>query len=187
MNDYHLPALWHTSKPAMLEIHAQALATSAQKVLSTEQVWPQACALRGGGFLVMPRRWHALHCLLHHQISDRGYVMRMLAIKALWEWTLLAQSFTENDWNAVATIMDTASAADVLGSWLIQANLLFGVAIPSSISISHAARAQAEATLRLASAPHLFRRPDSSLTSFGCHLRASRWQPDSAFRRTRSP
>jgi hypothetical protein len=46
----------------------------------------------------------------------------------------------------------------MLGSWIVQAGRLFGLAPPAGVAISARARAHAEATLRRARAPYWLRR-----------------------------
>jgi hypothetical protein len=140
------------------DAHTDALADVGQRFLSTAHVWSQARKIDGSSFLVMPIVWQAVHCLLHHQISDHGYGRRILAVRALWEWAMLSRGFSHDDWHTIESHMQAANAPDVLGSWLMQTHLLFGVEIPAFIAISPDAHANAEATLRLASAPHWRRR-----------------------------
>jgi hypothetical protein len=148
MDDYHhLANLERDGEPATIEIHTGALALAAQPIMSTEFVWDNAVKAEGGCF-VLPLRWQALHCLLHHQISDHGYRRRILAIRALWEWSMLMQELSPADWEAIAAQMQRARAADALGSWLVQSQQLFGTGIPANVKISPAARANAEATFR---------------------------------------
>jgi hypothetical protein len=157
-NSHHLPAMSCTGEPVALEVHTQALTDAGQKVMSTQHVWEHAAPAGAGSFLVMPTRWHALYCLLHHQISDHGHARRILAVKALWEWTMLARDFSPDDWKAITAHMQATGASEVLGSWLIQARRLFGAEIPSFVAISPAAHARADATFRLAFSPYWLRR-----------------------------
>jgi len=158
LKHHHLPELWRPGEPIALEIHTEAHSFDAERVMSTEHVWEYAVKLGTGTFLVMPNRWHALHCMLHHQISDHGYRRRILAVKALWEWTMLARDFSREDWDAIVGHMEAAGALDMLASWLMQAHRLFGVEIPALVVVSPDARANADATFRLASTPHWMRR-----------------------------
>src|SRR6185369_5477040 len=102
--------------------------------------------------------WQALHCLLHHQLSDRGYARRILALKPLWEWTMLTRDWSQTQWQTIFTPIGETAAVDLLGSWLVQAHRLFGARLPEFIPISAAATANAAETLDLALAPHWRRR-----------------------------
>ncbi len=159
MADYHhLADLQHPSEPASVEIHTAALAVAGQSVLSTELVWRHASQGADGSFYVLPVEWQALHCLLHHQLSDRGYARRILALKPLWEWTMLTGDWSPDQWQALVTPMREAGALDLLGSWLVQAHRLFDAPLPEFIPISAAASDNAAETLALALAPHWRRR-----------------------------
>ena len=155
---HHLPEMRRAGEPAALEIHTEAHPAAGQRVMSTDHVWAHATNSGSGPFLVMPIRWHALHGLLHHQVSERGHVRRSLAVKGLWEWTMLTCTFSPEDWDAVAAHMRAAGASDVLGSWLAQSQRLFGLEVPAVAAVSPGALSHAEATFRLASAPHWHRR-----------------------------
>ncbi len=159
MADYHhLPDLQHPSEPASVEIHTAALAVGGQSVMSTEFAWRNASKTADGSFYVLPLEWQALHCLLHHQLSDRGYARRILALKPLWEWTMLTGDWSRTQWQTIFTHMRETEVLDLLGSWLVQAHQLFGAPIPNFIPISSNASANASETLDLAFAPHWQRR-----------------------------
>lgn len=157
-NYHHLPDLQHLSEPATVEIHTAALAVAGQSVMSTELVWRSASKAADASFYVLPSEWQALHCLLHHQLSDRGFARRILALKPLWEWTMLTGDWSPSQWQTIFTHMREIEVVDLLGSWLVQAHRLFGARIPEFIPISAAASANAAATLDLALAPHWRRR-----------------------------
>jgi Uncharacterised nucleotidyltransferase len=157
-NYHHLPDLQHSSEPASVEIHTATLAVAGQSVMSTELAWRSATKAADGSFYVLPLEWQALHCLLHHQLSDRGYVRRILALKPLWEWTMLTGDWSRTQWQTIFTHMREVDALDLLGSWLVQADRLFGAPIPEFVPISSTASANASETLGLAFAPHWRRR-----------------------------
>lgn len=176
---YHLPPLVHPDHALPVEIHVDALAAAGRRVTSTEQVWRHATRPDGASFLVLPPRWHALHGLLHHQIQDRGHRQRTLSIKALWEWAMLAHGFAGPDWEAIREQMRSAQALDVLDSWQLQAQRLFGITAPGDWEASAAARAHADATFRRALRPYWMRRgvtlADQLLASFARETLASKY------------
>jgi hypothetical protein len=155
---HHLPALERPDQPLAVELHIRSLARAGDKIMSTEDVWAQASKPAGASYFVLPARWHALHGLLHHQIQDRGHVQRVLNVKALWEWTMLASTFTDDDWDAIWMHMRAAGASDVLDSWLFQAHRMFGLELPRFPTVSATARAHASTSFRLASRPYWMRR-----------------------------
>jgi hypothetical protein len=158
--DQHLPEMWLPGRPSAVEIHTHALAFSARKILATDDVWRYAVpgSVDRGSFLVLPEEWHLLHGLLNHQISDRGHVRCLLAVKALWEFAALGAGLRHQGWRSIADHMTGRGCADVLGSFIVQAEQLFGLVYPESITISPAARAHAEQTFAHAARPDLLRR-----------------------------
>jgi Uncharacterised nucleotidyltransferase len=158
--DQHLPELWLAGCPSAVEIHTEALAFSARKILATEEVWRHGIpgSIDGGTFLVLPDEWHLLHGLLTHQISDRGHVRCLLALKALWEFAMLGARLSDQGWRSIADHMAARAQTEVLASFIVLAARLFGLAYPPQVAISSAARAHAESTLAHASRSDLQRR-----------------------------
>jgi hypothetical protein len=158
--DQHLPEVWRAGEPSVVEVHTEALAFSARKILATDEVWRRAHRLSSdlGNLFVLPSEWHLLHGLLNHQISDHGYVRRVLAVKPLWEFAMLAGDVSEPGWRAIADHLTARRHADLLGSWIVQAEQLYGLAYPQGVDISAGARAHAAATLANAVAPEWLRR-----------------------------
>jgi hypothetical protein len=157
-HSHHLPALLRSDHPAEVEIHTDALDVTGQAIMSTQHVWAHAIRAGDGSCFVMSTRWHALHELLHHQIQDHGHIRRTMAVKGLWEWTMLAREFAIEDWDAITAHMRAMGVSDVLESWVMQSHRLFGLEIPSLLTISAIARAHADATFRRASKPYWMRR-----------------------------
>ncbi len=157
-NYHHLPDLHRSGEPARVEIHTDGLAAIAQSVVPTEFLWRNARPGADGRSFVLPPKWQALHCLVHHQLSDHGFARRVLAVKPLWEWTMLTRDLPRYDWLDIMAHLQAAGALDLLGSWLVQSQALFGVPAPNFIAISAQARRNAVTTLALASAPQWRRR-----------------------------
>src|SRR5690349_5627261 len=157
-NYHHLPDLQRGGEPGTVEIHTAALASAGEKVMSTEFVWRNASPVADGTFYVLPAHWHALHSLLHHQLSDRGYNRCMLDLKSLWEWTMLSRDWSRDQWQQIVTHIRNAEALDVLGSFLLQAHRLFDAALPDLVPISATAAQNAATTLDFALAPRWRRR-----------------------------
>jgi hypothetical protein len=157
---HHLPELWHSEFPSAVEIHTEALAFSSRSTLRTDEVWRmgQRYSTQLGSFILLPDEWHLLHGLLHHEISDRGHVRRILAVKPLWEFAMLGSELTGSEWRSIAVHMAGRGQADVLGSWITQAATLYGFGVPSGVDISAASRTHAIATLTGARAPEWLRR-----------------------------
>lgn len=158
--DQHLPEMWRAGEPSAVELHIEALSFAGRRILATEEVWRRSvgAATEAGSFRVLPDEWHLLHGLLNHQVSDRGHARRLLALKALWEFTMQARGFSDSAWRHIADHLASAGQMDLLTSWLLQASRLFGLRYPQGIEISHAARTHAAMTFAHAAAPHWRRR-----------------------------
>jgi hypothetical protein len=158
--DQHLPEMWRAGSPSVVEIHTEALAFSARKKLATDEIWHRGSrqCTEQSAFFVLPAEWHLLHGLLNHQISDRGHVRRILAVKPLWEFAMLGSEVSTEGWREIAGHLAAQGQADVLGSWIVQAARLHGFTPPQGIAISDAARRHAAASFANASAPDWLRR-----------------------------
>jgi Uncharacterised nucleotidyltransferase len=158
--DQHLPEMWHDRYPSAVELHTEALSFSARKMLPTEELWRRGVRMSTaeGDFFVLPIEWHLLHGTLNHQIADRCYAQHLLTVKPLWEFAMLAGYVSDQGWKSIADHMSARGCADVLASSIVQAARLFGMVMPSKISISPAARTHAEATFENAAAPDWLRR-----------------------------
>jgi hypothetical protein len=158
--DQHLPEMWLAGSPSAVEIHTHALSFSARKILATADIWRHGIRRTNdaGTFFVLPDEWHLLHLLLNHQISDRGHVRCLLAMKALWEFAATGQSLSDQGWLCIADHMAARGRGDVLGSFIVQAGRLFGLPCPRGVAISTGARAHANKTFRHSRRLDLLRR-----------------------------
>jgi hypothetical protein len=158
--EHHLPEMWGADLPSVVEIHTGSLAYSAQNILSTEEVWRRGIRISTshGPCLVLSPEWHLLHGLLHHQVSDRGHVRKLLPVQPLWEFANLGSALAEAEWQAIAAHMEARGAADVLGSFTVLAGELYGLQCPPAVAVSASARAHAQETLASARTPEWQRR-----------------------------
>jgi hypothetical protein len=158
--DQHLPEMRRSDRCSTVEPHVEALGYAGRRIVATDLLWSVSVAgcLADRQLRVLPPAWHLLHALLHHQVSDRGYARHVLALKDVWEFACHADGLPAEDWRAIAHHMQRAGAADILGSLIAQAELLFGLVPPASVTPSAAARAHAEKTLRRAQSPTWLRR-----------------------------
>jgi hypothetical protein len=166
--DQHLPEMWQTGQPSVVEIHTHALSFSARKLLPTDEIWRRAIPMLAGGcnFFVMPLEWHLLHAILSHQISDRGHIRQILAAKPLWEFTMSASAVAAEGWLAIAKHLVECGQVDVLGSWIVQAEKLYSLSPPPNVAISPVARAHAAATLANAVLPGWLRQASRIVDEF---------------------
>jgi hypothetical protein len=158
--DQHLPELWKDGCPSAVELHVEALAFAARAILPTDELWRRGVRLSSshGAFVVLPDEWQLLVGLLHHQISDRGHVRRVLAVKPLWEFAMLGNALADEGWRAINAHMTAVGQGDVFADWIVQAAELFGLHHPRHVEISPRARTHALATIAAARGPTWLRR-----------------------------
>jgi hypothetical protein len=154
--DRHLPELWLPGHAGTIEIHTEALAFPARYALTTDEVFEHAepGTLDGTRFQMLPPHWHALHGLLHHQLSDRGHARRMLAVKGLWEFARVGAELSPQGWDVIVAQAEQGNLLEMLSSWAVQANRLFELAAPDRLLRFEAGRTHADATFRRASLPY---------------------------------
>jgi len=157
--DRHLPELWLPGRAGTIEIHTEALSFPARYALTTDEVWSHARAstLKGTRFQTLPPGWHAFHGLLHHQLSDRGHVRRILAIKGLWEFARVGAELSPDEWNAIIAHAEQRDIFAMLSSWAVQANRLFELRAPETLLRFEAGREHADATFKRARASYRLR------------------------------
>jgi hypothetical protein len=160
--DHHAPAMALPDRHGAVEVHCDALALGGRKVLPTATVWDLSAPVpfAGADVHVLPLHWHMLHGLLHHQVAERGHRRRILALKGLFEFASLAADVSAPQWAEIAAHMADKGQAVVLGSWLRQAEVLFGLPHPPGVPIDAAARDHAADTIAFASASYGRRRRD---------------------------
>jgi len=158
--DQHLPELSHPGRPSAVELHTEGLSFSARGMLATDELWRRATGAdwQGLRLLMLPPEWQLLHALMNHQVSDRGHARRLLAVRPLWELTMLGAELSEAAWRTVADHASASGAGDILASWLVQAQLLLGFPCPTAIEPSPVARRHARETMTHALAPDWWRR-----------------------------
>ena len=157
--DRHLPELRLPGRAGTVELHIEALSFAARHALTTAEVWERAELKNFADvtFLVLAPEWHLLHGLLHHQLADHGHARRMLAIKGLWEFFRVGSEVSAEGWCAIIAHARQRECLDVLSSWSIQANRLFGLKAPQELLALEAGRKHADATFRRARAPYRLR------------------------------
>jgi hypothetical protein len=157
--DRHLPELRLPGRRGAVEIHTEALAFSARRTFTTDEVWAHAepRTFAGAALRALLPEWHLFHGLLHHQIADHGHARRLLAVKGLWEFAMVGSELSPRAWASIAEHASDRGAIDVLMSWVVQANRLFGLKIADALPNSDKARVHAEATFRRARAPYEIR------------------------------
>jgi hypothetical protein len=150
--DRHLPELFIPGRAGTIEIHTEALSFPARYALTTVEVLRHAeeRSFEDARFSVLAPQWHALHGLLHHQLSDRGHARRMLSIKGLWEFARVGAEISPEGWSAIIAQAEQRDFLDMLSSWAVQANRLFGLEVPETLLRFEAGCGHADATFERA-------------------------------------
>lgn len=148
--DRHLPELRLPGRAGTIEIHTEALAFNARCAFPTHEVWGrvETRSFAGTTFGVLTPEWHLLHGLLHHQLADHGHARRMLAVKGLWEFASVGAEISQPEWRAIIAYAEQRRIIDLLSSWSIQANQLFGLDVPPNLLTSEHGRKHADATFK---------------------------------------
>jgi hypothetical protein len=141
-------------------LHAKALVQDARPILSTDEIWAHSTEQREGKVRVriLPPAWQLLFGVLHHQVGDRGYRRRVLALKGLWEFAMETRDLSESDWQMIVRHTRSKGGHDALLEWITLAGKLFGLAPPDAVRPGAADRSRAAATLRWAGRPASLRR-----------------------------
>ncbi len=162
LRNHHLPELQIPGRHGMVELHTAPLALVSVGFMPTDFVWqiaqPVTIAPSGASALVLPPVWQALHGMLHHQVSDNGFVLRTLALKSLWEFSCLAATFSTAEWTSLAEQTRARGSETVFASWCLQARDIYGLALPDSLPLPEAARRQVRACFIEAGQPETIRR-----------------------------
>ena len=160
LQSQHLPELRLAGRLGTVELHTEALAPAGRRFMPTNFIWQHAISqtTAAGTAMVLPPAWQALHAMLHHQASDDGYNQRILALKPLWEFICLTRSLSTPDWEMLSEQMAPEHGQDLLTSWCVQAELVYGQPLPAGLAISAAARLQARRCLSEAGQPEPLRR-----------------------------
>lgn len=148
-NHHHLRPLYRPGKRGTIEIHKDALPTSAARILPTRLIWERAEAIINQSGIVMsaPSPTHrVLHNLLHSDLINQAYVRGQLSLRSLHELAMMQNLYQERiDWETIWQLMDKSGQAKILRSSLYLTNHLFGSPMPNRIvptfsSVIHCAR-----------------------------------------------
>ena len=146
---HHLRPLYHPGMYGTIEIHKDALPTSAARILPTQAVWEQAEAVINhlGIAMSVPSPTHrVLHNLLHSDLINQTYARGQICLRSLHELAMMQILYQERiDWKTVRRLMDRGGQARILHASLFLANRLFGSTMPHRMhptlgAIAHHAR-----------------------------------------------
>ena len=131
---HHLRPLYRPGKYGTIEIHKDALPTSAARILPTRLIWEQAEAVINQPGIVMsvPSPTHrVLHNLLHSDLINQTYARGQISLRSLHELAMMQILYEERiDWKTVRRLMDRGGQARILRASLFLTNRLFGSTMP---------------------------------------------------------
>lgn len=153
---HHLRPLFRPGDQGTIEIHREALPSSAAAIMPTAQIWRHAQSVieSGAVFRVPDPTIRILHNVLHAALVNRGYARGEISLRSLHELALI-QNQHENqiDWMAIRTLMDRGGKSKVLNAWLYAAHRLFAFRLlpgvrPKMHALAHYTRMRVQARWR---------------------------------------
>jgi hypothetical protein len=131
---HHLRPLYRPGSHGMIEIHRDALPTSAARILPTSMIWEQSEPVVNslGLTIRIPSPTHrVLHILLHSDLINQIYVRGKLSLRSLHELVRMQTIYREQlDWETIRQRMDRSGHGQVLRASLHLADRLFGSPMP---------------------------------------------------------
>jgi hypothetical protein len=169
LQSHHLPELRRDGQHGVIELHTEALAPAGRRYFATDLVWAVSVPANvpEGLARILPAPWQALHAMLHHQACDDGDRLRNLALRPLWEFACLMQDIGDTGWAQIIEQLNATGGIDLLASWGVQAESIYGLKLPASLPVSNAARRRAEQTIADAQALDALRRSRFLLRQLG--------------------
>lgn len=154
-NHHHLVPLFHPAGDGYVELHRELLSDRVPKaVLSLPMVRASAQQLDWEGVRVgIPTLEHRLlHNALHHLLADQAFCSGRLSLRQLLEFAQLRAlpHAAALDWLGLFQHLDATGVGDVVRSYLLLAQRLFGQPLPAGVHPTAAAlRAEARFWFRL--------------------------------------
>ena len=146
---HHLRPLYRPGKQGTIEMHKDALPTSAARVLPTALIWEQSEPVVNdlGIAMRVPSPTHrVLHNLLHSELINQTHIRGLIALRSLHELVRMQVVERERlDWQAIRERMDRGGQGRVLRASLYLAHRYFGSPMPDHIrptlgAVAHYAR-----------------------------------------------
>ena len=94
----HAPALRHTAQPAVLEVHTALSVRSGNRVLPADDMIARALPTACPGLLVASPADRLCHLVMHAQIDNEFYDVRLVVLRDMIEAEALASHLTASDW-----------------------------------------------------------------------------------------
>lgn len=147
---HHLMPLLHPKDEGTIEIHREALPSSAATIMPSTLMWTCAQSVRVSGvlFQLPDPTTRILHNVLHAALVNRGHARGDLSLRSLHELSLIQSQYEANiDWMTIQKLMDRGGKSRVLNAWLYAAHQLFACPLPEGVrptrrAAAHYARAR---------------------------------------------
>lgn len=147
---HHLMPLSRSTDEGTIEIHREALPSSAAAIMPSTLMWRCAQSVRASGvmFQLPDPTTRVLHNVLHAALINRGHARGDLSLRSLHELALMQSEYeTSIDWMTIQKLMDRGGKSRVLNAWLYAAHQLFACPLPKGIrptrrAAAHYARAR---------------------------------------------
>jgi len=107
----HLPPYYHRNNRARFEVHHEVFSKRFQSILPAQDMLKQArlCTHDGVDFYLPSPTHRVLHNIVHSQLDDKGYKLRRVYFRQLYDQYVLHSHFAANiDWSEINTRMRVA-------------------------------------------------------------------------------
>lgn len=142
-NHHHLRPLYHPNWHGTVEIHREALPSSAARILPNELIWNQSEPVinESGITMRIPSPAHrVLHNLLHSDLINQTYIRGNISLRSLHELVMMQSIYNEKiDWKAIKQLMDKGGQEKVFHASLYLAHRLFGSPLPDQTGMTSGA------------------------------------------------
>ena len=131
---HHLRPLYHPNWHGTVEIHREALPSSAARILPTKLIWNQSEPVINelGITMRIPSPTHrVLHNLLHSDLINQTYIRGNISLRSLHELVMMQSIYNKQiDWKNIQQLMDKGGQEKVFHASLYLAHRLFGSPLP---------------------------------------------------------
>lgn len=138
LSHHHYPAIYSPDWPVAVELHVQPVLLSFVNLLSCDEVFQDATAVRWrGGDCLLPSPTHfVMHNIIHSYLVDTRYHLASMSLRQLFEFVLVSQSYGERiDWHAINSRFSAAGCRDELAQYLVLAQICLGFNVATGIDL----------------------------------------------------
>ncbi len=140
---HHAPPLFHESEPVRLELHRHVVRRDLERILPTSEVQETSRRLvvDGVSVRVPAPTVRVLHNVVHSQLQDGAYRLRLVQLRQVYEFTRLCRALDGRiDWREIERRLDTFERRHSLQVYLLTAVRRFGLRMPVGLKVGRASR-----------------------------------------------